>query len=127
MIDDKDYSRKPFSEKTKRLADERCGGLCEICGEELIVREYDHITDCFWGGMADLDNCQVLCPPCHREKTDRDAPLKAKSRRLVNQRMGLPKKKGRKQKIKSGGFDKRYKRKVNGKVVRREPDRNVET
>lgn len=60
--------RVEFDKKTRVAAFSRCGGKCETCGMKLKVREgeYDHIIPYFTSRDSSLDNCQVLCVPCHR-------------------------------------------------------------
>lgn len=89
--------RAEFSKLTKARAFERCAGRCE-CGCGLRIQgtpEYDHIIPAAIGGSADLDNCQVLDPKCHRRKTSGDVPEIARTRRLEEKRLGLrPKRRG---------------------------------
>lgn len=61
-------SRVEFDKKTRVLAFERCKGLCEKCSARLKVgeAEYDHIIPYYFTRDSSLDNCQVLCVPCHR-------------------------------------------------------------
>jgi len=81
-----DKKRAEFTKKTKEQALERSGGHCELCGKRIRPGdgpEYDHrITD-FYNGGNSLANCQVLCIPCHGEKTyGTDSKNHAKTRRL---------------------------------------------
>jgi len=66
-------SKRPeFSEKTKTAAYLRAGRKCEECGIELrdgMRKEFDHIKTAFYGGDNSLENCRVLCAPCHGKKT----------------------------------------------------------
>ena len=51
---------------------ERDGWRCRQCGKAGIL-EVDHRIPLFKGGAPlDLDNCQTLCPGCHRDKTTRE-------------------------------------------------------
>lgn len=61
---------RAFDNKTKRTAYEKQNGRCPVCGmtykfEEM---EADHIKPWSKGGHTDLDNCQMLCKKCNREK-----------------------------------------------------------
>ncbi|MBD3175775.1 MAG: hypothetical protein GF320_11380 [Armatimonadia bacterium] len=47
--------------------------------------EIDHKTPLWAGGANHVDNLQVLCVPCHREKTAREAAERAKQRRNPGQ------------------------------------------
>jgi 5-methylcytosine-specific restriction endonuclease McrA len=63
-----------FSPQTKRKAYDRDKGICRTCklpvktGQE----QYDHILPDALGGKSDLANCQLLCAPCHAEKTSKE-------------------------------------------------------
>lgn len=61
-------NRREFSKKVRAEAFLRCGGKCEFCHAVLKTgeAEFDHRIACALGGEATLDNCQVLCIPCHR-------------------------------------------------------------
>ena len=97
--------RREFSNKTKLEAWNRCGGVCDNCRLPIKGRpEYDHITPCGLGGDASLENCAVLCIPCHRAKThepegDRSKMNAADRKRLKH--LGVIRPKGS---IKSRGF-----------------------
>ena len=64
-------TRTEFSADIRRAAWTRCKGRCEKCTAKLFVGkfQYDHIRPDGLGGEATLENCQVLCTNCHREKT----------------------------------------------------------
>ena len=100
-------SRQEFSKKTRALAFQRCGGKCETCGAHLKVGEgeYDHRVPAALGGEATIDNCQVLCVPCHRgvgAKTSEDIKAISKAKRNWLKHTGAwPKSKAT---IKSRGF-----------------------
>jgi 5-methylcytosine-specific restriction endonuclease McrA len=87
--------RQEFSDKTKRAAWDRCGGICECgCLKPIHRAQYDHIVPCGLGGGNDLDNCQVLTQSCHAKKTrKRDVPSISKAVRIIEKRAGLRKSK----------------------------------
>lgn len=105
--------RAEFSESTKATAYEREGGRCQECGKPTYRgAEYDHRIPCALGGTNELENCVVLCAPCHKRKTrEHDRPAIDKSKRIAEKRMGL--------RAKSRGFDTRYRKKMDGTVVPR--------
>lgn len=65
--------------KTQGRAEDQCyqcarPGPCDV----------DHITPLWAGGRHYLSNLQVLCRPCHREKTAREALLRARAKRAFS-------------------------------------------
>lgn len=69
----------PFSDDVVRAAWQRAKGKCEKCNKELVwsnrgresgvgAWEAHHITPVERRGSDDLQNCKILCWPCH-EKT----------------------------------------------------------
>ena len=86
--------RTEFSKATKREALAQSRGVCRKCRLPLQPPriEYDHILSAFLGGDNSLENCQVLCTPCHRGKTSKvDVPVAAKVKRLQDRRNGIRK------------------------------------
>lgn len=86
-------TRQEFTAKTKLAAWNRCGGFCEKCSMPIKGRpEYDHITPCGLGGTNELDNCQVVCVPCHSQKThgkEGDRAKINKAERLRRKHLGI--------------------------------------
>lgn len=102
-----------FSKKVRGLAFARCKGKCEECGATLKVGEgeYDHVIPLALNGESTLDNCQVLCRPCHRDpgaKTADDVKRIAKAKRSEGKHIGVIQPKGD---IRSPGFAKTAKQK----------------
>jgi len=98
--------RDEFTAKTKEQAYERSKGRCEnkLCGLPLQIGKihFDHIIPCRLGGTGEIQNCQVLCESCHKEKTAKqDIPQIAKTRRQHRRHIGAVEPKGT---IKSRGF-----------------------
>jgi 5-methylcytosine-specific restriction enzyme A len=76
-------ARREFSRKIKAAAIARAAGKCEKCSAVLKPREgeVDHILEDALGGEPVLANAQVLCSPCHKEKTaDRIAKIRKADR-----------------------------------------------
>ncbi len=74
--------RREFSKTVRVKAAERAKGCCEACGKKLAVGEfhYDHDTPDGLGGEPTLENCKVLCLPCHKVKTiEQDNPRMQKA------------------------------------------------
>ena len=65
-------SIRKFSDKDKRTAYERQNGICPICGEYHTIDEMegDHIIPWSKGGKTTIDNLQMLCKKCNREKSN---------------------------------------------------------
>ena len=131
-------NRKEFSRATKRAAWERCGGRCEgwilddpnhfhgsgfVCCAPIDVGSfhYDHIDNVWTSQDNSLENCQVLCVPCHKEKTKRDVKQIAKSKRIQDKRIkALTSKRPM-----AFGRNSSLKRKMNGTIVERRTGRLV--
>lgn len=110
--------RTEFSNKVKRDALQRANGRCENpkCGAFLSLNKYhyDHVIPDQMGGDASLDNCQVICFACHKEKTRKDAADIAKAKRLELRHNGI-----RRPSRFAGSRDSGLKKKVSGEVVPR--------
>ena len=67
-------ARREFSQKVRTLAFERANGWCEECGAKLFPGgyQYDHVLPAALGGDRTLDNCKVICLPCHGLKTTKE-------------------------------------------------------
>jgi 5-methylcytosine-specific restriction protein A len=110
-------SRLEFSRKTKAARYLHAKGMCEGCGIKLTkTPHYDHDVPTGWmGGDASLENCRVLCQPCHTAKTSAEAPIKAKGDRIRDKAIGA---KTSRWTI-PGSRKSPWKRKMDGTVVRR--------
>lgn len=76
--------RREFSKGVRAKAADRSKGLCEGCGVKLPVGgyHYDHDVPDGLGGEPTLENCRVLCLPCHKVKTiEHDNPRMQKADR----------------------------------------------
>lgn len=71
--EEKHLSIRAFDNKIKREAYERIGGICPCCGKhfELEEMQADHITPWSKGGKTIVENCQLLCAKCNREKSNK--------------------------------------------------------
>lgn len=97
--------RQNFSKSIKRQAHARAEGKCEGCGLRLKRGEghVDHVIADGLGGEPTLENAQVLCRPCHDEKTrKRDMPAIAKTKRIQDRELGIRKAST----LRSRGFEK---------------------
>lgn len=112
-------SRREFPKTVKRDAFVRAAGRCERndCGARLTLGKfhYDHVIPDAMGGEPTIENCAVLCTPCHNEKTrKRDVPTIAKTKRIVDRQRGI-----KKPSTFACSRSSKFKRKIDGSVVLR--------
>ncbi len=75
--------------------------------------EFDHVVLHANSKDNSLENCAAVCLPCHRFKTrHHDTPLAAKTLRQQDKARGIKK---------PSAWQSRWKRKINGTTVLREP------
>lgn len=93
----------PIPPRVKLRVYQAANGNCAKCGNEAWAGDYDHAIPLILGGENRERNVQLLCVPCHREKTKLDVKLKAKVARVSKKHIGIlrPRKK-----IQSAGFRK---------------------
>lgn len=96
-------SRRDFPRKVKAAAIARAAGRCDKCKAVLKTGEgeVDHILPDILGGEPILANAQVLCTPCHAEKTAEDIRRTRKADRARDKASGAIRPAG---KIKSAPF-----------------------
>lgn len=112
-------SRRPLTRKEVIHLCVRQKGLCGcLCGEELEPLEEgvvdEHVLALTLGGSNDLENRALWRKPCAVEKTKGDRTKDAKVKRLTGVTKNGPKKP-----IQSRGFDKTFRKKMNGTVERK--------
>lgn len=83
-------SRREFSRKDKAAAIARAAGKCQKCNAALKPGEaaVDHILPDILGGEPTLANAQVLCRPCHAEKSADDIRRTRKADRQRDRHSG---------------------------------------
>ena len=71
--EEKHLSIRAFDDAMKSAAFERQDGICTLCSKPFDIRdmEADHIDPWSQGGKTVVENCQVLCKPCNRRKSNR--------------------------------------------------------
>ena len=71
--EEKHLNIRAFSKAMKQKAFERQKGICRSCAKEFEMSgmEADHITPWSEGGKTITQNCQLLCKPCNRKKSNR--------------------------------------------------------
>jgi 5-methylcytosine-specific restriction endonuclease McrA len=90
--------RTEFKKSVKLEAYKRClvdnKPHCELCGKKILgVPEFDHIKADGLGGEATIENCQVLCGSCHRQKThEQDRPIMTKADAQFEAQIGVKRK-----------------------------------
>jgi hypothetical protein len=99
----------------------RQGGLCAACGAELTDFDVDHVLPLGLDGPDDDGNTEAICIPCHRAKTKADVARIAKAKRQTKagakvSRTPLPARA-------DGGWDRRYRRLLNGRTEMIRPRR----
>ena len=67
---EKHLSIREFSDKEKSMMYSKQNGICPICGKHYEIEEMegDHIIPWSKGGKTTIDNLQMLCKKCNREK-----------------------------------------------------------
>ena len=60
-------SREPIPREVRRAVFERDGGKCVECGSTFDL-QYDHVIPVALGGATTVENLQLLCGDCNREK-----------------------------------------------------------
>ncbi|SEI14536.1 HNH endonuclease [Methylobacterium sp. 275MFSha3.1] len=91
-------TRREFSKPVQRAALARADGRCEgvstngsrcPCTLQVGRFHYDHIIPAALTEDASLENCQVLCRPCHAAKTVLDISVIARVRRQRDRHAGV--------------------------------------
>lgn len=131
----KPEKRKGFTPRDVAAVFIKCDGRCAKCSQKVKLGEYaiDHIHRLDALGAHCLDNWQLLCTPCHAEKTRVDNREAKKGRRIRGELKPREKKQipsrpfmsldprgaanfGGLKKLQGRGFDKRLGKRMNGQV-----------
>lgn len=113
--------RKGFTARDVAAVFIKFEARCARCREKVSLGNYqiDHIQRLDALGKHELDNWQLLCVPCHKPKTKVDnAEAKKGARIRMETGQQMRRKKRQTPLIKSRGFNKRLRRKMNGLVER---------
>ena len=107
------------AEKQELWEQQGCQCANPACCAPLTLDEvqWDHVRP-LWAGGTNEENWQGLCAQCHAEKTRREATSRAKADRQGKKHRGEATRKG--PPIRSRGFDTRLRRRMDGKVERRQ-------
>ena len=125
-------ARREFPKAVLRAALARAAGRCEAlltdgsrcpCALQVGRFQYDHIVPAALTADASLQNCQVLCRPCHAAKTVVDVGLIARVRRVGDRHAGIADPHRRSF---PGGKASPFKRLIGGGVVRRDTGERVD-
>lgn len=110
-----------FTERQKAVIFETTRGRCELCGAKIRGTWIaGHIIPHSLGGKTVISNGRVECMECAVHTHEADTSTAAKCKRL----MGLTGQRARREKhgskLKSRGFDKTLRKRMNGKTERRD-------
>lgn len=100
------HDNQAIPTRVKVRVRDRAGGKCAQCTLEVVGKlrpAYDHIQALINGGRHAEFNLQLLCVPCHAQKTKADVAEKSVTARVRSKHLGIwsPRKK-----IQSAGFRK---------------------
>jgi len=117
--------RKPLTRAQIAEITLRQLGKCARCSERLdfatkgaVIDEHLHpLAD---GGTNETDNRAFYCKPCAKPKTAKEARDRGKSKRIAEGRTQADRRAQRGPQIKSRGFDRTLKRRMDGTVTRRD-------
>ena len=111
--------RGSLSGRRKLAIWEREHGKCMVCGTKLMPGKFifEHVRPLGLGGEDSDENIRLTCKGCASEKTKADMAAINKAKRQKAVSLGLKKSKT----PLPGGKGSKWKKKLNGQVVRREP------
>lgn len=116
----KTVTRRPLTQSQQLALWKEYGQVvCAHCGDTVDDwnMNWDHWLALVDGGSHDVSNLRPICLPCHKEKSAREHKNNAKAKRVAKKHTN-PLPPGT---IKSRGFDKTRCRKMDGRVVPRNP------
>lgn len=108
--------RKPTPAKARAEAIARTNGICAVPGCGKPIRDVDHTIPHFFTQDDRPENLTGMCVAHHAEKTRQDIKAIAKVKRIIAKHRGEV---APKRTIRSAGFPKHLRRKMNGEVVAR--------
>ena len=112
--------RRNWSQKNRLALFMDANGACQACQIRLHpgqLWDLDHIIPLALGGADETHNLQVLCVPCHKDKTNqRDIPAIAKSLRSAAKHLGA---KSPSRQPMPFGRQSIWKKKLDGTIVKR--------
>lgn len=107
--------RKAMTPKRRLGVFNAADGRCQSCQTKLQPGwAVDHIVPVWMGGADEASNWQALCVPCHALKTSGDQSAIAKVKRIHARQDGTRRERSA---IPSRGFDKRFRKRMDGTVV----------
>jgi 5-methylcytosine-specific restriction protein A len=90
----KEFGARVTGAALKRCSDKKGIPHCEICLTDLRPGNifYDHVQPDGLGGEPTIENCMVLCKPCHHAKTfGQDNPRMQKADAVRKKHFGVTK------------------------------------
>lgn len=118
-------ARKAFPKAVRVAVLKRSGGMCELPGCGAVGAEFDHYPKpVAFGGESVLENCRLLCRYHNAmlgvETAGQAAEADRKGGRTGQYaRQQRRKSAGKSSKLKSAGFSKKHRKKMNGTVERK--------
>jgi len=114
--------RKPLTRKQTAELFLRQQGRCPICTQRLETKGHEpvefideHMAPLWRGGTNEIENRALVCKPCAKAKTVREASERAKGHRVRDKFIGAKKSKN----TMPGSRNSKWKKKLDGTVERR--------
>jgi 5-methylcytosine-specific restriction endonuclease McrA len=120
MVEDVGTTKRGSISRQRKLAIwEREHGRCMVCTIKLMPGQFifEHVRPLALGGADADDNIRLTCKGCASEKTKADMAQITKAKRQKAAHLGLKQSKS----PLPGGRNSKWKKKLDGTVVRREP------
>ena len=110
--------RRAFSARERLDYFLRANGNCAQCALKITPGkrwDIDHVIPLALGGSNEASNLQILCQPCHTQKTRTDLSANAKARRIQIRHLGA----SRSKRPLPCGRQSPFKKTIDGKILKR--------
>lgn len=113
--------KRTFDARQRARIFQNAKGRCQLCGIKIRGRWIaGHIKAHSMGGKTEVKNGRVECPDCGGETHKEDTHSAAQAERMAGRKGQYARRKRRdKPLLQARGFDKRYRKKMNGEVEKR--------